>query len=367
MRTSGLPFFRPAPFLLPLAMALGSVACSGAPGGDDTGSTTSDVTIQVLRGVDRAGAFSPGEARTLKSDFGIAWTGVYIGGPCDGGSGWDRSVVEAIHAATGWKFMPIYVGQNSRAVCGADNLTRSQGVADGNEAAARMAAFGWAGHQDIPVELDLEAETFDGGPALDYVRGWASAVHAKGYLAYVYSSPDAINSMAVNGVGIDGVTVASWLFNDGQGRFENVSPFDSAAGIGSHFNKHDRAWQYCGDIPTAVGGVDCNVSDLVLAPAPGQSNRAGGGGGGSTGGSGGGSPAPDACNKGDGFCTDTLQCDSGHWIVRHDDPAACTTVENVEEPCHEGGGYCTATLQCESGRWVPRVDDPAACTSGPGG
>jgi uncharacterized membrane protein YgcG len=95
-----------------------------------------------------------------------------------------------------------------------------------------------------------------------------------------------------------------------------------------------------------------------------------GSGGGSSGGggssSGGGGSSPDACNKGQGFCTETLQCDNGHWIVRQDDPNACTTVENVEEPCSVGGGYCTATLQCENGHWVPRVDDPAACTSGPG-
>lgn len=93
------------------------------------------------------------------------------------------------------------------------------------------------------------------------------------------------------------------------------------------------------------------------------------GGGGSSGGGGGGSgggSSPDACSKGNGFCTETLQCDNGHWIVRQDDAAACTTIENVEEPCNEGGGYCTATLQCENGHWVPRTSDPAACTSGPG-
>ncbi len=86
-----------------------------------------------------------------------------------------------------------------------------------------------------------------------------------------------------------------------------------------------------------------------------------------SGGSGGsGGSAPDACSKGNGFCTETLQCDGGHWIIRQDDPAACTSVENVAEPCSVGGGYCTETLQCEGGHWVPRKDDPAACTSGPG-
>jgi hypothetical protein len=90
---------------------------------------------------------------------------------------------------------------------------------------------------------------------------------------------------------------------------------------------------------------------------------AGGGGGG---GGGGGSAAPDACNKGAGFCTETLQCDNGHWIIRQDDTHACTTIQNVQEPCSVGGGYCTATLQCENGHWVPRSADPAKCTTGPG-
>jgi hypothetical protein len=95
---------------------------------------------------------------------------------------------------------------------------------------------------------------------------------------------------------------------------------------------------------------------------------AGGGSGSSSSSSGGGgsAAAPDACDKGSGYCTETLQCDGGHWIVRQDDAAACTTIENVDEPCSAGGGYCTATLQCDGGHWVPRQDDPSACTSGPG-
>jgi hypothetical protein len=84
---------------------------------------------------------------------------------------------------------------------------------------------------------------------------------------------------------------------------------------------------------------------------------------GANGGGGGGGTSADACNKGNGFCTQTLQCDSGHWIIRQDDPMACSTVVNENIPCSEGGGYCTSTLQCENGHWVPRSNDPAACTS----
>ena len=89
--------------------------------------------------------------------------------------------------------------------------------------------------------------------------------------------------------------------------------------------------------------------------------KAGGGGGGSNA-----TTTADSCSKGPGFCTETLQCDDGHWIVRQDDPHACTTVVNTQESCDKGGGFCTSTLQCENGHWVPRVNDPQACTSGPG-
>jgi hypothetical protein len=78
------------------------------------------------------------------------------------------------------------------------------------------------------------------------------------------------------------------------------------------------------------------------------------------------SDAADACNKPAGFCTPTLQCDDGHWIVRQDDSHACTSVQNVEESCNKGNGYCTHTLQCDNGHWVPRANDPAKCTTGPG-
>jgi len=88
--------------------------------------------------------------------------------------------------------------------------------------------------------------------------------------------------------------------------------------------------------------------------------------GGPNGGGNNGTTNADACNKGPGFCTLTLQCDNGHWIVRQDDPNACTMIVNEEIPCNEGGGFCTSTLQCENHQWVPRSTDPQACTSGPG-
>src|SRR6185312_15371210 len=75
--------------------------------------------IAVLRGVDRAGAFSQSEASALASADGVTWTGVYIGGPCSAGDGWTKSVVSALATNQGWTFMPIYVGQQASSICGA--------------------------------------------------------------------------------------------------------------------------------------------------------------------------------------------------------------------------------------------------------
>jgi hypothetical protein len=84
----------------------------------------------------------------------------------------------------------------------------------------------------------------------------------------------------------------------------------------------------------------------------------------------------DACSYGDGYCTSTMQCDSGGWVPRSSDPTACTSGPGASggsdagsgsgDACSYGDGYCTSTLQCENGRWVARMSDPAACTSGPG-
>jgi hypothetical protein len=247
-----------------------ALACVQSPDTADTASAVA--TPRVLRGVDRASAFSAHEAHLLASQHGVKWTGVYIGGECDGGSGWSRAVVERIHAATGWQFMPIFVGQQSPSICGASTLTYHRGHLDGTATASRMRAFGWFANRGIPVALDVEAGTYEHSPdgATAYVRGWVAAVHGAGYRAYVYSSPYGIVHFYDAGVHVDAAWVASYFYNG----FRAVHPSDLHQ-IGSRYAKHDRAWQYAGDFEVAgVGRVDANTSDLVLAPAPGGTNRA---------------------------------------------------------------------------------------------
>jgi hypothetical protein len=257
------------------SLSLLVAACSSAPG-DDVGTTAAAASssgVTTLRGVDSARVFSDAEAKRLKDDHGVRWTGVYIGGACSAGDGWSRGSVESIHNATGWSFLPIYVGQESSGICHAHELTKAQGEADAHHAASLMHDFGWDAKRDIPVTLDVEEGTFadDAAATINYVRAWVDTVKADGYEPYVYSSPTAVDAFAREKLAISAAWVASYFYSG----FENVTPYskDLENQVGDHFHDHNRAWQYAGGVNIeGVGNVDCNVSDLDLAPAPGGTN-----------------------------------------------------------------------------------------------
>jgi hypothetical protein len=258
---------------LGLVLPLAGVACSSAAGNDDTASLSADLTVREERGVDSAGAFTAADAKTLEDQHGVQWTGVYIGGKCSGGFGWNRDVVTAIHRSTSWGFMPTYVGQEAASSCAGERpvLTYAQGQADAHHAAALMASFAWDAHRDIPVALDVEQDTFQGNPhgTIDYVRGWTDGTRTQGYVPYVYANPDAVNAFVAARLDIPAVWVASYFYSG----FENVTPYELHQ-IGNHYTHNNRAWQYAGNVwvPSIGASVDCNVSDLALAPGPGGTN-----------------------------------------------------------------------------------------------
>jgi Domain of unknown function (DUF1906) len=225
--------------------------------------------ITVLRGVDRASAFSASEASTLSTSDGVKWTGVYIGGPCNAGSGWTKALVQSFAADLGWTFMPIYVGRQTSSICSADTLTAAQGTTDGQAAVAAMATFGWDANKKIPVCLDLEAGTYSANASGSeaYAKAWLAAVQAGGYLGYVYSNPTGINGLYSAGVKFDGAWPASWFYTS----FENVAPSDLTQLTTGIYNSSNRAWQYA-SFTSSVGGIDADTSDLLLAPAPGGTN-----------------------------------------------------------------------------------------------
>jgi hypothetical protein len=227
--------------------------------------------ITPIRGADRAEEIDTKAAKILLNDHGVKYYGVYIGGPCDGGSGWSKAGVVALSHATGWKFAPVYVGQQTSSICGAHNLTDAQGKADGKRAAADMKAFGWEPDRDIPVFLDLEAGTYFDHPSAStaYVRAWVNEVHAQGYRADVYSTPFGLNTFHDAHVKIDGVWAASYFYTG----FANVVPADLDQ-MGSRYRHTNRSWQYAGGFEVSgVGSVDGDTANMLLAPKPGGTNR----------------------------------------------------------------------------------------------
>jgi hypothetical protein len=214
-----------------------------------------------LPGVDRAGVISVSEAQALISADQIAWSGAYVGGPCNGGSGWTKSAMVTLSQATNWQYMPIYVGQQASSICGSSTLTSGQGTTDGNDTVTIMGQYAWAANTGIPVCLDVEGGTAGVSGVSAYVQAWATAVHAGGYKAYVYSSPSGLVSFAQAGLPIDGAWIAEWPYSSFQA---GLSPYAETT-VNPYFTNHNRAWQYAG-----AGNYDYSTSDLVLAPPPGQ-------------------------------------------------------------------------------------------------
>ncbi|HEX4450600.1 MAG TPA: glycoside hydrolase domain-containing protein [Kofleriaceae bacterium] len=248
----------------------GAVAASDAGSGSSApADAPAAPPITVLRGVDRAGAFSATEAKTLATSDAVKWTGVYIGGPCNAGSGWTKALVQSFATDLGWTFMPIYVGRQTSSICSADVLTAAQGTTDGDAAVTAMATFGWDANKNIPVCLDLEAGTYaaNASGSEAYAKAWLAAVKAGGYLGYVYSNPTGINGLYGAGVKFDGAWPASWFYTS----FENVSPSDLTQLTTGTYDTTNRAWQYA-SFTSSVGGIDADTSDLLLAPTPGGTN-----------------------------------------------------------------------------------------------
>jgi hypothetical protein len=243
---------------------LAASAC-GPAGGPDVLGRLRQAAGPYAGGLDVAVALSVSQAQSYQSQYGISWCGAYVGGACNGGSGWTAPTLTALAQGTGWKFMPIYVGQQDSSICSSSTLTGAQGTADGQDTVAVMGQYAWAPDAGIPVCLDIESGTYAGNPSatLAYVSAWADAVHAGGYKAYVYSSPAAINAFASSSLPIDAVWMADWTYSPNTFQAD-LSPYDVTSVTA--FTNHDRAWQYCD------GTVDSDTADLVLAPAPGQTN-----------------------------------------------------------------------------------------------
>jgi len=212
-----------------------------------------------------------------------------------------------------------------------------------NKGLSKVQAAGIVGNLDQESGMDPTILQYGGGPGRGIAQWshggrWDSSYHDN---VVWYAKDHGLNEWSLN-TQLDFIWYELTTFGYGDSELKKATSIDSAVAAFQDY------YEICGQ---------CDSSNRIAHAEAAYSAFAGS--------SGGGSSAPDACSEPSNYCTDTLQCYNGHWIVRQDDPKACSSYHNVEIACHEGNGYCTDTLQCENGHWVPRTSDPYACTSGP--
>lgn len=202
--------------------------------------------------------------------------GVYVGGVNRGckqpnlTAAWVDSV-----AASGWKFIPTYVGlQAPGSACGDcskinPDRAASQGKAAAVDAAAEMRALGLG--PGNPVYFDMEHYKRGGNntlAALAFLGAWTTQLHADGYTSGVYSSASSGISdlVAAYGTGFtepDAVWIANW---------NGLKTVSDSYVPDAYWSNHQRLHQYRGGHKETHGGVSINVDnnyiDGPVAPEP---------------------------------------------------------------------------------------------------
>jgi hypothetical protein len=129
----------------------------------------------------------PGE-NVMRKWFGhpFVFTGFYLEAPCHNVANFTsysghRQLLKDI----GWGFVVLYVGRQA-AGCGADKLTREQGLTDGADAIGKAKGDGFP--QGATIFLDVERMEVTSAKMLNYMRAWiAGLLQDKFYKPGVYA------------------------------------------------------------------------------------------------------------------------------------------------------------------------------------
>ncbi|HEY8547329.1 MAG TPA: glycoside hydrolase domain-containing protein [Acidimicrobiales bacterium] len=207
------------------------------------------------QGLDRAAPPLAPVAKAMLDRIGGSWWNVYIGGPRASVT-WSPSHVAAYRAAGIGKFLLTYVGRQQRDV---PRLNPAQGRADADDAARKVAAFGFG--PGTPVCLDLELPTFEAAPSasLDYVGGWCVAVREQGLRPGVYANVRPLVALAnrPERERPEWVWVARWSHRD----FRPGAHPDQIDGMGTRWQGH-RVWQYAGELD--LGHLDPDFDRITI-------------------------------------------------------------------------------------------------------
>ncbi|MFG1602461.1 glycoside hydrolase domain-containing protein [Actinoplanes sp. NPDC049265] len=219
---------------------------------------SADLTNYEGKGFDPCTAPSAATMDKWKADSPYSAIGVYIGGVNRGcaqpnlTAGWVSQ-----RAATGWKFLLLYVGlQASRNSCSNCDLITSptaEGTAAADDAVAQATALGFG--PGSLLTYDMESWTAgQNNLALPFLDAWTRRLHARGYSSGVYSSAATGITQLVDNfdryVMPDVVDFANWN--------NNATVTDSHVPA-NRWADHQRIHQYAGDVSETHGGVTLQI------------------------------------------------------------------------------------------------------------
>jgi len=206
----------------------------------------------MLYGLDCLAPPSDTAAR-LMLRYGWSWLNCYIGGPfLSGHTPWPNERVSAL-AAIGFRFLPLYVGQ--QLVPGRPDLqgtmTYDQGVADGTEATILTGACGF--NESTILGLDLEAGSYeaDNVDVREYVRGFVEVGNSAGHPVVLYSDALTAEHLATPDL-VDYKWVSDPIVAGRNYRKAPVGFFDPTPA------PRWDAWQFA--FGGLIGGVTCDLN-----------------------------------------------------------------------------------------------------------
>jgi hypothetical protein len=211
----------------------------------------------MIYGLDCLNAPSDTQGR-LMLRLGWEFLNVYVGGPyLSGHTPWPAERIAAL-SALGFRFLPLYVGQQSTAGM-TGTLTFDQGVIDGAEAVALTTTAGLAFRADgAPqiIGLDLEAGNYehDHAGSRAYIEGFASVVNGAGHQFVLYSDPITAAELGTPDL-VDLTRVSCPIALGRNYRRAPVGLFDPATPPAWN------AWQFA--FGATIAGVNCDLNSAV--------------------------------------------------------------------------------------------------------
>lgn len=197
----------------------------------------------------------------LRARTNAEWLAYYLVAPSHPNAGWRGQ--RAALVAQGWGLAPVYVGEETTGP-GSHNVTAAQGAINGDDAADKMVADGFAPRSC--GFLDLENGPPYGQLEGGHVSAWCTRFAARGFTPGIYCSHLMADEVSAQNPG-----ARIWVFKvPTEERTAAISPFPAPALADSGFAPA-ALWQRQQNVWLPGFGllVDLDVADTSDPSAPG--------------------------------------------------------------------------------------------------